>query len=49
HSGGNLDLVLVDPAGTVVAASESTTDNESITYDAGSNPGTYVIEVRLIE
>ena len=49
HSGGNLDLALVDPAGTVVATSETSTDNESITHDAGSTPGTYVVEVRLTD
>ncbi len=49
HSGGNLDLALLDPAGTVVATSETTTDNENITYDAGSTPGTYVVEVRLTD
>jgi serine protease len=49
HSGGNLDLLLLDPAGTVVATSETTTDDESITHDSGSTPGTYVVEVRLID
>ncbi len=44
---GNLDMKLYDPSGSEVAVSNSTTDNENISYDvdSGSGSGIYKIVV----
>ncbi len=47
HSEGNIQLYLYDPNGSIVAASETSTDNESISYDVGGISGPYRIEIRL--
>ena len=46
HAEGDVDLRLFDPAGTQVATSLSTTDDENINYTA-TQSGTHVLQVEL--
>lgn len=46
HAEGDIDLRLFDPAGTQVATSLSTTDDENINYTA-TQSGTHVLQVEL--
>ncbi len=45
HSQNNLDLFLYDDTGTLVAQSETVTDNEAIDYYVGPNGGLFTIRV----
>lgn len=47
HSLGDIDIFLYDNSGTLLASSESVTDDENISYVVSSS-GTYYIEVRMI-
>ena len=49
HEEADLELVLLDPGGAVIATSQTESDTETILHDAGNKPGTYTIEVRVAE
>ncbi len=45
HAEGDIDAQLIAPSGQVVADSNSTNDNEYISFFVGNDPGDYLLEV----
>jgi hypothetical protein len=45
----SLDVVLLGPSNSQVAGATSTAEGKSLTHDAGTDSGTYTVEVRFAE